>query len=189
MPQPSGPAWVAQFPGSKSVDDLLPAFRDKVRAFISKLSDAGATVSIGATYRPPERAYLMHWCCQIAGYKNKAGKAVVVPASAATPMPGVDIDWTHGGSAAAAKTAAAQMVAGYAIRYPAALVSRHTQRRAIDMTIAWQGTLSITDFAGTTRVIATAPRNGSNPALVAVGKTFGVIKLMSDPPHWSDDGH
>jgi hypothetical protein len=23
---------------------------------------------------------------------------------------------------------------------------------------------------------------------VAVGKTFGVIKLLSDPPHWSDDG-
>ena len=26
-------------------------------------------------------------------------------------------------------------------------------------------------------------------ALNAVGATYGVNKLVSDPPHWSDDGH
>ena len=57
------------------------------------------------------------------------------------------------------------------------------------MTISWQGTLTITDFDGVTRKIASSPRNGSNPELIQVGKTFGVIKLVSDPPHWSDDGH
>jgi hypothetical protein len=25
--------------------------------------------------------------------------------------------------------------------------------------------------------------------LHALGATYGVIKLVSDPPHWSDDGH
>lgn len=25
--------------------------------------------------------------------------------------------------------------------------------------------------------------------LYAVGATYGVQKLVSDPPHWSDDGH
>ena len=29
----------------------------------------------------------------------------------------------------------------------------------------------------------------ANPALIEAGKSFGVIKLVSDPPHWSDDGH
>jgi hypothetical protein len=37
--------------------------------------------------------------------------------------------------------------------------------------------------------IASGPRDGSNPELIKVGATFGVMKLVSDPPHWSDDGH
>jgi len=36
--------------------------------------------------------------------------------------------------------------------------------------------------------IAAQPRNGSNPELIAIGRGYGVIKLPSDPPHWSDDG-
>ena len=43
------------------------------------------------------------------------------------------------------------MMANYEIQFPAALVSRHAQKRAIDMTIAWTGTLTITDFDGVTR--------------------------------------
>lgn len=29
----------------------------------------------------------------------------------------------------------------------------------------------------------------SQSSLHAVGATYGVYKLLSDPPHWSDDGH
>jgi hypothetical protein len=81
------------------------------------------------------------------------------------------------------------MMAGYQIKFPAALESRHTQRRAIDMTIGWNGTLNIRDFNGQAHAIASGPQNGSNSQLIAVGATFGVIKLVTDPPHWSDDGH
>ena len=81
------------------------------------------------------------------------------------------------------------MMAGYQIQFPAALESRHTQRRAVDMTIGWNGTLTITDFNGASHAIASGPCSGSNTELIAVGATFGVIKLVSDPPHWSDDGH
>jgi hypothetical protein len=56
------------------------------------------------------------------------------------------------------------------------------------MTISWSRTLSIKKKDGTTVNIATQPRNGGNPQLVAVGAGYGVIKLVSDPPHWSDDG-
>jgi hypothetical protein len=101
----------------------------------------------------------------------------------------VNIDWTCGGSIAAARTAARQMMAGYQIQFPAALESRHTQRRAVDMTIGWADALNITDFNGQAHAINGGPRDGSNPQLIAVGATFGVIKLVSDPPHWSDDGH
>ncbi len=181
MSEPSGPKWCARFPPSKSLDDLVPDFSDGVRAFLSQLSKAGASVSIADTYRPPERAYLMHWCCMVGGSGQDPHS---VP-----PRPGVNIDWTCGGSIVSARAAARQMMDGYQIRFPAALESRHTQRRAIDMTIGWQGTLKIRDFNGQAHTISSGPRNGSNPELIRVGATFGVIKLASDPPHWSDDGH
>lgn len=181
MPEPSGVQWVARFPGSKSADDLLPDFRDRVKAFISAVQRAGGAVSIASTFRPPERAYLMHWSCLIANSGQDP--------SGAAPLAGVDIDWAHGGDVGSARNAARKMVAGYGIKFPAALVSRHTQRRAIDMNIDWNGTLSVIDFNGQTHTIASAPSNHLNPALHAVGKTFGVVKLVSDPPHWSDDGH
>jgi hypothetical protein len=181
MAEVSGPQWCARFPTSDRLEDLAPDFGDACRAFISAMKKGGATVSVAATYRPPERAYLMHWCCMIG---NSGQDPAGVP-----PMAGVGIDWSHNHVLASAKAAAQAMMAKYEIQFPAALVSRHTQRRAVDMTIGWQGTLTITDFDGVQHKIASNPRNGSNPELIAVGKTFGVIKLVSDPPHWSDDGH
>jgi len=154
-------AWCSQFPTSTSLDDLISPFRENCKSFIQYLEGAGATVSVAATYRPPERAYLMHYCCMIAGGPNMDPAAV-------PPFPGVGIQWDLG-SAELSVGAAKAMMKGYGIAYPAALVSRHTQRRAIDMTI-----------------------NGfalSGQALWDLGKTYGLIKLVSDPPHWSDDGH
>lgn len=181
MSEPSGAQWCARFPTSVSPDDLLRAFRDNVLAFVSAMKRGGASVSIAATWRPPERAYLMHWCCMLA---DSGQDPRAIP-----PMKGVAIDWTCGGDIALARRNAAAMKKGYAIQFPAALVSRHTQRRAIDMTIRWKDTLSIRDFDGKLWRIASAPRSGSNPDLIRVGATFSVIKLVSDPPHWSDDGH
>ena len=181
MTEVSGPGWCARFATSTSLDDLLPDFGDCVRAFLTQLRRAGANVQVNATWRPPQRAYLMHWCCMVG---DSGQDAAAVPA-----LPGVDIDWTHGGDMASARAAARQMMARYQIRFPAALVSRHTQRRAIDMTIAWKGALRVTDFNGQTHVIDAPPRTGSNPVLIGVGASFGVIKLVKDPPHWSDDGH
>jgi hypothetical protein len=180
MSEPSGPQWCARFPTSTSCDDLLPEFRDKVLAFISAMERGGASVSIAATYRPPERAYLMHWCCLIGNTGQDIG--------AVPPMNGVDIDWSHSGEFGDARAAARAMKKGYAIQYPAALTSRHTQRRAIDMTIHWTDTLSIRDFNGELWNVTSSPRSGLNPDLIKVGATFGVIKLVKDPPHWSDDG-
>lgn len=181
MPEISGPAWCTHFPTSASLDDLLPAFGEKVHVFLASLSNAGARTTISATYRPLERAYLMHWCCMVGA---SGQDPAMVPS-----MEGVEIDWTHGGDTATARQAARNMMAGYGIAFPAALVSRHTQRRAIDMTIGWKGVLRITDVDGRRHMIEGGPRNGSNPQLIAVGAGFGVMKLVKDPPHWSDDGH
>jgi hypothetical protein len=176
----SGPQWVARFPGSRSIFDTKDPFVGKLTRFHQALRDAGADISISATFRPPERAYLMHFSFRIA---REGLDPRTVP-----PMPGVDIQWFHGNTAAS-RNAAAQMVAGFGIAFKPVLVSRHTQGLAIDMTITWAGTLSIKDASGNIRKIG-APRNGrDNAALHQVGSTYGVIKLVSDPPHWSNDGH
>jgi hypothetical protein len=46
------------------------------------------------------------------------------------------------------------------------------------------------DASGKIVTIETTPRTGAdNKRLHAVGATYGVIKLVSDRPHWSDTGH
>lgn len=117
----------------------------------------------------------MHYCCMIA---QSGQDPAAVP-----PMPGVSIDWTHGGDHQAAKMAAAAMMKAYGIAYPAALASRHTQRRALDMTVRWQGAIMIETRNGKLM------RAASLVDLVPIGMTYSVHKLPSDPPHWSDDGH
>jgi hypothetical protein len=183
----SGPQWVGQFLESKSPDDLVEPFRSSVNRFLAALNAAGASVSIACTLRPPERAYLMHYCFCIARQK-------LDPAS----VPGlanVDIQWVHtdGNSstdAAASLKAAEQMVEGYGIVFPPVLKSRHTEGNAIDMNISWQGNLTIADANGKPVKITAQPRTGAgNTRLQAVGASYGVHKLASDAPHWSVDGH
>lgn len=84
----SGADWCARFPGSSSTDDLDGDFKTGVKLFISALKQAGSSVSIAATYRPPARAYLMHWSWMIANGKSEAAD---VPAKA-----GENINWDHG---------------------------------------------------------------------------------------------
>jgi hypothetical protein len=182
----SGPEWVPRFPTSRRVDDLVEPFRAKTRLFLAALRDAGASVVVGDTVRPPERAYLMHFSFAIA-------KASQDPATV-PPKTGVDIQWLHLTAEGqpdplASKAAAEEMVAGYDIVFQPALSSRHTEGQAIDMTITWQGSLTIANPDGSRTTIATIPRNGTNPGLHEVGKAYGVIKLVTDPPHWSSDGH
>ena len=104
--------------------------------------------------------------------------------------PGVEIEWMHtddqgdpdlAGSVAAAKA----MILAYGIVHEPARWTRHTEGLAIDMHIQWEGDLAIAN-----KIISSLPRNGAqNTELRAVGASYGVIKLASDPPHWSSDGH
>lgn len=176
----SGPQWVSRFPGSRSIFDTKPPFLDKLSKFHQALVEAGINVKISATFRPPERAYLMH-------FSTKISKGQIDPRRV-PPMAGVNIQWFHG-NLAKSKTAATQMVRAYGIAFPPSLKSRHTQGLAIDMTLTWAGTIKIKDATGAVKAIG-APRSGqTNTALHRVGASYGVIKLVSDPPHWSSDGH
>lgn len=186
----SGPQWVSRFPDSKSTSDLTEPFRTNTNRFLSALSDAGAMVHVETTFRPAERAYLQHYAWRIAreGFDPRQ-----VP-----PREGVCIDWVHTDAAGrydedASRRAARRMVMGYNLVFRPSLTSRHIERRAIDMRITWQGTLSVVDGNGAVVQIATLPRNGGlNKRLHRVGESYGVIKFHiygQDRPHWSDNGH
>ena len=176
----SGPHWYDFFPTSRSISDLASPFREKVQAFQKALVDAGAQSIIAATYRPKERAYLMH-------YSAKISREQIDPEDVPS-MDGVDIEWAHYTNAVS-RQAADLMVEAYGTGgNPVALESRHTQRLAIDWNITWEGTIKIKKKNGTTVNIGSPTNGASNISLHVVGSSYGVIKLVNDPPHWSSDG-
>lgn len=183
----SGQLWVIKFPNSTSLDDLVDPFKSNVKKFVAALTTAGAAVSINATRRPKERAFLMHWSFRVSQESYDPEK---VP-----EMVGVDIDWVHKDakgkkSVDASKLGAGQMVDGYDIAYRPVLDSRHTQGNAVDMDISWStAEFKIKDGGGKDVTIKTGAKDGGNPELHKVGKSYGMVKLVSDPPHWSNDGH
>lgn len=188
----SGSQWVSRYPTSTSVNDLTSPFREAVSNFVAALQAAGASVTISATLRPAERAYLMHWSWTIV---NTTQDPRTVPS-----ITGVDIKWDHenadGSYNSQASTDAAQaMVDGYGIQnlnVAPALNSKHIQGTAIDMTITWSGNLVINNASGTAVTITSTPRTGMNSDLATVGATYGVIKFVggaADKPHWSNNGH
>ncbi len=176
--EPSGRPWVARFPTSASVADCAQPFRDNLNAFIAALVAAGASVNIAATLRPPQRAYLMHWCWSIV--KQKTDPRTIAP------LDGVAIAWAHvdaqGNFDPAASVAAAEaMVEAYgmqALNVAPALKSNHISGTAVDMAISWSGTLAIGKRDGSTVKIDSLPRSGMNPDLKAVGASYGVIKFV-----------
>lgn len=150
---PAGPIWCDRYPTSRDVADLKEPFRSNVNRFLAELAARGCVAKIAATWRPEQRAWLMHYAWDIAHGAVLPGN---VPA-----RPDLDIVWTLDGARA--------MVAKYGLKYRPSLASRHIEGRAIDM-----------DISGWT---------GTPDDLYALGASFGVHKLRSDPPHWSDDGH
>jgi hypothetical protein len=184
----SGPQWTNQFRGSINPNDCVGEFRSNLNRFLKALQDAHAKVEISATLRPPERAYLMHHAYKIA---NNIEDPRNIPR-----MPTLTIDWVHRDEAGepdipASRSAASQMVTAFGIVAQPALVSRHTQGRAVDMGISWNGTLTIAPRDGQPRAISSMPRTGENKELHDIGASYGVVKAVfaGDPPHWSDDGH
>jgi hypothetical protein len=181
----SGKKWVARFPDTKLTASLANDFRPGCEAFIAAMRAAGATVTVSSTRRPAERAYLMHFCWRIF-------KRTINPQNVPTKL-GVDIEWVHRKSDGStdllrSRSAAKAMVEAYSIAFAPALRSRHTEGHAIDMTVKWVGKLIIRNHDNTPTTITSTPRSGFNLALRKVGKSYGIIKNPSDPPHWSTDG-
>jgi hypothetical protein len=172
------------YPNSVLVSDLSPVFRDRTARFINALRVAGASVIVGSTRRNATRAYLMHYCWQIS-QNGMNPAAIPIRADCA-------IKWDHGDPSTSQK-AAKDMATLFAMKHIASLESRHIQGEAIDMQIKWSGEIIVKDADGN-RISLNALHGGEknsgeqNSALHEIGRSYGVIKLVSDPPHWSSDG-
>lgn len=183
-PTLSGKAWwnanQASYPNSNRLEDLAKPFGDNAAKFVKALKDAGASVTIAATLRHPTRARLMRYSWDIA-------KGIIAPKDAPA-IPGCTIRWDHG-DLTQSKAGAQEMVDCFGIAFQPSLTSLHIEGRAIDMTIGWNGTLKIKDAAGKVQSLG-APRSGeTNTDLHKVGAGYKLLKLLSDPPHWSETGH
>lgn len=183
----SGASWVSEYPTGTTIAELTDAtFKDNVQAFHDAMIAAATpennlSISISATYRPVERAHLMHYC-----FKVHNGTTTPAAANTASNAAGININWDHG-NLATSKAKAGEMKTAYDIAYAPALTSRHTEGKAIDWTITWSGSLMIAKKGETTKLDCTG--NGATSAnLRQVGASYGVHKLVSDPPHWSTDG-
>jgi hypothetical protein len=180
----SGAAWwhanQAKFPNSRSIADLAPPFREKVQAFVDALKAAGASIDVASTLRNKKRAYLMHFSWKVA--KD------LVAANLVPGEDGVEILWDHG-DPAKSRAAAQEMVALFGIKVQPSLASLHISGLAIDMDIDWPGTISIKTATGETVAVGPPGDGATNKALHTVGASYGVLKLLSDPPHWSSTGH
>jgi hypothetical protein len=180
----SGAAWwhanQMRYANSDKIADLTPDFATKVQKFIDAMRAGGAQVRLSSTRRNKVRAYLMHYSWRLA-----AGD---VAASAVPPEPGCTIVWDHGNEQKS-RDAAREMRDLFNIAYRPSLNSRHIEGKAIDMTISWSGDLAMRDAQGNL-IAVPPPRSGDiNAKLHQVGAGYGVIKLLSDKPHWSTDGH
>ncbi|MES0020230.1 hypothetical protein [Mesorhizobium sp. M0036] len=164
---------------------LADDFRSGCVSFIAAIRAGGGNVTVNSTRRPAERAYLMH-------YSWRIHKKTINPQNVPSKT-GVDIDWVHRNSDGTvniekSRNAATAMVEKYDIAFQPSLTSRHVTGHAIDMSIGWRGDLKVQAKDGTEKAISTLPRDGFNLSLRKVGKSYGVTKHSSDPPHWSTDG-
>ncbi|WP_155264591.1 peptidoglycan-binding domain-containing protein [Sphingomonas segetis] len=168
------------YPNSAEIADLAPAFATAVGGFIRALETAGAIVRVSATRRNRQRVYLMHYSWKLAKGQIRARK---VPVDRTVP-----IIWDHGDETASRK-AAQEMVELFDIVYEPSLTSNHIFGKAVDMSIAWSEPMNVRNARGREVLIDLPRSDARNPRLHAVGATYGVRKLLTDPPHWSVNGH
>ncbi|CAN5216402.1 hypothetical protein BH10PSE18_BH10PSE18_27700 [soil metagenome] len=209
----SGVQWCSRFPGSLQESDLNEPFKTDLGKFIAAMRAAGMTVQVNATFRPDKRAFLMHYSGRVASgeiapkdvptYAAHKVTTYIAPQDQGEFAINFEIEWDHGDLAKSIQAADA-MQRGYQTVFPPAYPSKHTARLAVDMWITWTGTavekptphFEITMKNGKNEdvIISTRMQNVDhdtacyNETLQAVGKSYGIQKLVRDKPHWSDNG-
>jgi len=180
----SGPDWAVAFPDSRRVADLEPAFRSSTLRFFKALHDAGATLNVRATRRPPQQAYLRHWAWAIAiGSHDPRG----VP-----PMRGVDIEWWHG-DLRESRRAAQELLEAFQsdqLAVAPALCTKATRGLTLEFGAGWAGKLNVRLAGGSKCQLSSRPRDETNSKLAEVAAGYGVARTgtaWSPRADWTGD--
>lgn len=165
----------ARFADSTDTVSLMPAFAASVDAFVAALERAGAYVSISATKRSAELAWVMRTAGDIA--RN------TIEPHQVEPDPTVGILWNHG-DPQRSQDAAEEMVQMFGGVEAPAIDSPELTGTAIAMDVRWYAPIAVRDAWGAV-VPLDRPRLGARcPDLHRVGRSYGVVKTPFDPLRW-----
>ncbi len=180
----SGAAWwhtnARKYPIIDKINALQGVFADNVQKFVNALNKAGADVHVSETSHNPARVQLMH-------YSFKLSRAEI-QTKHIPKIEGCDIVWDHGNEELS-QAAAKEMAELFTVVKEPSLASLHIPGKASDMMIKWSKPITIIDGHGCEVRIAGPGNGASSAALHKVGASFGVMKLLKDPQHWSINGH
>ena len=177
----SGPEWCTRFPASDSVDQLMVPFRDKVKRFLDALGAGDAAVSIGATYRPKQ---LARTSCTTRGRSPTArSRHARCRRSRAS---------RSAGSPDRRRIRRGRRRDGGGMRHrlrAAAHFTTHARPGDRSGDRVGRGSRDRRRQGPASRRRHRPARRHEPGAMGGIGASFGVMKLASDPLHWSSDGH
>ncbi len=203
-----GPAWTVRFRNPSDRASMLQALResapesdfaDRIEALLTQLEAEGAEVYLASTVRSRERGYLMWGAFSLSRARDQADLerrlARVEDRNRAWGL-NIDIRWRHPDGWEATRDAARRMADSYDVVYATergARSSNHYGADAADLiALDLPRRLTLTAPDGATRSFDLSdpdePRDLSlTPRLIAwIEAHWGLKKLRSDYPHWSD---
>ena len=203
-----GPAWTARFQNPSDRPAMLTALReqdpestfaDRVDDLLTQLEEQGAEVYLASTTRSPERGYLMWGAFHLSRADSEAEMerrlATLADRNRAWGLE-IPIVWRHPDGWRATREAARAMAETYDVVYATekgARSSNHYGGDAADLiAIALPRRVTLTAPDGACRSFDLAAEEESRdlsltPRLIDwVEAHWGLRKLRSDYPHWSD---
>jgi hypothetical protein len=205
--EPLGPRWTARYLDPSSREQCLEALRrkrpgsdlaERVDGLLAQLEEQGAQVWLTSTVRSRERGYLM-WGAYLLSraQPNELAPAIARLRSLNSEWKlDVPISWAHPDGARATRDAARRMADAYRVVHASeggARNSSHYGGGAVDMVaLALPRKLTLRAPDGATRTFdLSAPAHARDlslePELIRwIEVHFGLHKLTSDYPHWSD---
>lgn len=203
-----GPPWAMRYRNPVQEGEALAAleatrgdasFANRIRSLMQQLRDQGAEIYLNSGVRSRERGYLMWGAFLLSRASSEAElEASVKRLRAARSEWGlsVPIRWLHPGGWEATRDAAREMADTYEVVFATeegARASDHYTGKAVDLVaLALPERLELRSPGGDSRSFdlssPTASRDLSlSPALIEwLEANWGLNKLRSDYPHWSD---
>ncbi len=205
---PLGPRWTARFRNPETEEEMLAAlerrnpgdFTERLRELLRQFDDQGAETWVYSTVRSPERGYLIYGSfilsrAQSAGQvRERVEKLERLNREWGLDIP---IRWEHPDGVQATIDAALAMANAYDVVYATEYGARHSSHYtglAVDfgaVALPRRLTLTAPDGSAGREFDLSAPEEPRDlnltPALIDwIEEHFGMKKLRSDYPHWSD---